>query len=221
MIKIWFGIAVLAVGSLSAYFYANLKPTLTFQHFASLSEKNISSKDYAAIVKLHSEAFIDSNRRNLLKYYQEVVHPDVAGVASTLMEKKVDEMVERSQKNKKESFREIENAFIARRGEEVVGFFDCYEDHEVSDGQILISNLCVKKSLHGQGIGTALTKHAIAHCRKPGKELILTVYKDDLSALHVYEKLGFEKIDLIADPKNPFVFFNKVMMRYRDNIDAE
>ncbi len=154
--------------------------------------------------------------RNLLKYYREVLYPDIALSNPLLLESKVREQVEQIQVQKKSSFRFIENAFVARLGNEVVGFFDCSDDHDVTDGQILISNLCIKKSMQGKGLGQDLTKEAIKYCKTAGKDLILTVYKDDLAAFHIYKKLGFQVIDLIADPPNPFLFFNKVMMRYQE-----
>jgi ribosomal-protein-alanine N-acetyltransferase len=51
---------------------------------------------------------------------------------------------------------------------------------------------CTDPGLRGAGLGQLLLAHAIAECRTAGaRRLRLTVYKDNMRAVHIYRKFGF------------------------------
>ena len=46
---------------------------------------------------------------------------------------------------------------------------------------------------HGRGLGTELTKHVLAYAASDG--VALDVSRDNPTAIHVYDSLGFERTD--------------------------
>ena len=53
----------------------------------------------------------------------------------------------------------------------------------------------VAKEYWNKGIGTELLKHTLSFARENGFEVLdLQVRSDNLTAIHVYEKLGFQKL---------------------------
>jgi ribosomal protein S18 acetylase RimI-like enzyme len=51
---------------------------------------------------------------------------------------------------------------------------------------------CTHPELRGAGLGRWLLIHALAQCRAAGaRKLRLTVYKENVRALHIYRKFGF------------------------------
>ena len=51
---------------------------------------------------------------------------------------------------------------------------------------------CTHPELHGAGLGQLLLIHALAECRAAGADrLRLTVYTENVRALHIYRKSGF------------------------------
>lgn len=65
----------------------------------------------------------------------------------------------------------------------------------VGEGQI--NNVAVKKELQGKGIGFLLVKFLLEEGYKQGLEAFtLEVRESNLSAIHVYEKVGFENVGI-------------------------
>ncbi len=85
---------------------------------------------------------------------------------------------------------------VAKSGEEIVGIasFNGNERERLRHhGELGIS---VKKAFWGQGVGSALVEAVIAFAKDTvGAEIIsLNVRSDNLRAIRLYEKYGFEKI---------------------------
>ncbi len=65
----------------------------------------------------------------------------------------------------------------------------------VGEGQI--NNVAVKKEFQGKGIGFSLIKFLLEEGYKQGLEAFtLEVRESNLSAIHVYEKAGFENVGI-------------------------
>ncbi|WP_256299680.1 GNAT family N-acetyltransferase [Haloarchaeobius salinus] len=81
---------------------------------------------------------------------------------------------------------------LARDGDRVVGHAGFAPD----DGDEPEFLVYVDPAYHGRGLGTELTRHAIAHAAAAGhRALRLNVDSDNRTAISVYRKLGFEIID--------------------------
>lgn len=65
----------------------------------------------------------------------------------------------------------------------------------VGEGQI--NNVAVKKEFQGKGIGLSLVQFLLEEGYKQGLEVFtLEVRESNLSAIHVYEKVGFENVGI-------------------------
>ena len=65
----------------------------------------------------------------------------------------------------------------------------------VGEGQI--NNVAVKKEFQGKGIGFSLVQFLLEEGYKQGLEAFtLEVRESNLSAIHVYEKVGFENVGI-------------------------
>jgi ribosomal protein S18 acetylase RimI-like enzyme len=91
--------------------------------------------------------------------------------------------------------------WVAKAGAKVIGFVQCVchsEAHAAWTGCWLFS-LIVWRRYRGLGIGEALTMRVIEHARAQGSpQLFIAVYDDNIGALEMYRKLGFEHTTLPA-----------------------
>jgi ribosomal protein S18 acetylase RimI-like enzyme len=89
--------------------------------------------------------------------------------------------------------------YVARRGEEVLGFVRLMRGPETEppySGHWLFS-LTVRSRYRGMGLGEDLTRRVIAQSRaEDASELFLCVFEDNLPAIALYRKLGFERVSL-------------------------
>lgn len=86
-----------------------------------------------------------------------------------------------------------ENSYyiVAKMNEEVIGFAGIKSVIDEAD----IMNIVTKKDSRGYGIGSILFKHLIDYAKNNGiKKLSLEVNENNLVAIHLYKKFGFEQI---------------------------
>lgn len=82
---------------------------------------------------------------------------------------------------------------VAKLNNEIVGFGGIINTLD----QMEITNIVVKKSLRNQGIGNALLRRLIVLSREHGKNMIfLEVNANNLCAIKLYEKNGFQRVGL-------------------------
>lgn len=88
--------------------------------------------------------------------------------------------------------------FVAAIGDELVGLATAIERDDHSNTSEL--GVAVLKEVYHNGLGTALVDELIywAESFSTIDELVLTVYKDNVAAVKIYEKLGF--IDCEVQP---------------------
>ncbi|MHC3439305.1 N-acetyltransferase family protein [Natrialbaceae archaeon A-gly3] len=90
-----------------------------------------------------------------------------------------------------ETLFEIGVNFIARDGNRVVGHA-AYAPADSDEPEFVVY---VDPDYHGRGIGTELTRHAIAYAAETGHDaLTLDVDAANERAIHVYHKMGFETV---------------------------
>ncbi len=71
------------------------------------------------------------------------------------------------------------------------------------------------ESHRGQGLGTRLLQSALEHAKKIGLEKVeLSVYSENLAAIALYKKIGFQQIGFINN-------YRKLENRYFDCIEME
>ena len=84
------------------------------------------------------------------------------------------------------------------------------EDYTIPNQRIYISRLIVKKEYRNQGIGGILIDYILEEIKKLGyKEATIGVDKDNISALHLYQKKGFTNV--LFDGKDEYGEFYKLM----------
>lgn len=80
---------------------------------------------------------------------------------------------------------------VAKKNNDIVGFAGIKVVLDEAD----IMNIVTKKDMRNLGIGSALFKALIDYSKNNGiNKLTLEVNENNLSAIHLYEKYGFEKI---------------------------
>lgn len=80
---------------------------------------------------------------------------------------------------------------IAKLDNTAVGFAGIKQVLDEAD----IMNIVTKKDLRGNGIGTLLFKHIIDYAIKKGiTKLTLEVNENNITAINLYKKFGFEQI---------------------------
>ena len=88
--------------------------------------------------------------------------------------------------------------FLARKEETAIGFMHLMPStNTLAMRPIwLLEDLYVDVAARGQGIATALLRHAEAFARSTGAErLTLATAHDNLAAQHIYKKLGYVRED--------------------------
>jgi ribosomal protein S18 acetylase RimI-like enzyme len=89
---------------------------------------------------------------------------------------------------------------LAARGRNVVATLDGdvvgHAGYAPRDAAVPEMLVYVDPDHHGRGLGTELTKHVLAHATADGCDgVALDVSRDNPTAIHVYESLGFEPTD--------------------------
>lgn len=205
-------LSILLAASLVAQYFLK-KNLISFQVFANLATENITEKDYLGLVHLHNRCFEEDKRKNLYLYFSEVKYREAAKDLRGLIKQQVEQFVEKHRMDKIKTFRDTENVAVMKRGEEVLGFYNCHDEDLITDGNTMIYNLCVAPKMRKQGYGGRLVQHAIQHCSKPNKGLTLTVYKDNQDAIRLYEKFDFKIIESNKLTEENFNMFNKHLMK--------
>ena len=89
----------------------------------------------------------------------------------------------------RESFARPEYLFLtAKENDQVVGYAGLYQVFDEGD----ITNIAVLPEARGKGLGTALTKELLhVGAQRKIQAFTLEVRVGNVSAIHIYEKLGF------------------------------
>ncbi len=86
------------------------------------------------------------------------------------------------------------HGYLWEENGEIIGNLTLIHVRKLDRYTYLIANVAVHPDWRGRGIGTQLTKRAIAHVREHGgRKIFLQVRKDNPSAIHIYRELGFEE----------------------------
>ncbi|MBQ3498436.1 MAG: GNAT family N-acetyltransferase [Clostridia bacterium] len=68
-------------------------------------------------------------------------------------------------------------------------------DYTIPDKRIYVSRMIVKKEYRGRGIGSEILEFLISKAKTMGySEMTIGVDKDNVNALHLYNKYGFDKV---------------------------
>ncbi|MFQ9516492.1 MAG: N-acetyltransferase family protein [Eubacterium sp.] len=144
-------------------------------------------------MKIKIRAYAQTDVADAIRIWNNVVEDGVAfPQLDTLTEETGDRFF------KEQSFTGIAYDESSR---EIVGLYILHPNNVGRCGHICNASYAVKSGLRGQHIGEQLVKH----CMKRGKELgfgILqfnAVVRTNVSALHLYEKLGFTQLGVIPD----------------------
>ena len=126
---------------------------------------------------------------------------------SILSAEQIDYMVEKFQSvraMKEQIGSEGYKYFLLFRGRERVGYIAVRPD---KDGRLFLSKLYIKKEHRGKGYAAEVFGFLKKYCRGNGFDSVwLTVNKNNISAVSVYEKRGFKKIgEGVTDIGNGFV----------------
>lgn len=99
---------------------------------------------------------------------------------------------------------------VAKLGKEIIGFAGIKIFLDEAD----IMNLVTKKSFRNKGIGCLLLKNLITISKNSNvKSINLEVKEDNLSAIHLYKKFGFQ---ILGTRKNYYKNKNAIIMK-KDN----
>jgi len=83
-------------------------------------------------------------------------------------------------------------------------------DYTIPNRRVYISRLLVKREYQNQGIGGILIDHVLEEVQKLGyKEATIGVDKDNVAALHLYQKKGF--VTVLFDGKDEYGEFYKLL----------
>lgn len=91
-------------------------------------------------------------------------------------------------------------AYDAENGE-IVGLYILHPNNVGRCGHLCNCSYAVKSDYRGQHIGEKLVRHSIEQGKRSGFRILQfnAVVKSNLSALHLYEKLGFVKLGVIPE----------------------
>lgn len=90
---------------------------------------------------------------------------------------------------------------VADTADGVQGMYILHPNNEGRCGHIANASYAVARSARGQGLGEALVAHSLAEAKRQGFRLMQfnAVVATNAVALHVYEKLGFQRLGTIPD----------------------
>lgn len=188
---------------------------LTFVSKPDLGSSHISEAEFHALVSLHNECFDPDKEKYLSDYLLSLSPPTLAEQQEVQIRQKVRKMVEEGHRSKLTHMRHVRNVTWVRDHRGIVGMYDCRVDSSITHDSVMIFDLCVAKKARGQGIGSRLVQDAIHRCRKPGRDLTLTVYMDNMAAIRMYEKFHFRIIPRVKDPEDMFSMYKKHLMLYQ------
>ncbi len=96
--------------------------------------------------------------------------------------------------------------FCAFLNDEFVGFIDI----QITNDDAIIAGIAVKPEFRNQSIGTQLTEKALEYFKKNGcKKIILEVSNNNINAVKLYEKFGFNFLRKASDKTHPASFLFK------------
>lgn len=105
--------------------------------------------------------------------------------------------------------------FYAIECETVVGWVDITPSPNPRLSHRGFLGMGILLSHRGQGLGTQLLQSAIGHAKKIGLEKVeLSVYSDNLAAINLYTKIGFQKMGYVRN-------YRKLEGKYFDCIEME
>lgn len=108
---------------------------------------------------------------------------------------------------KEEIINENSKYIVAKINDEVVGFAGIKIIIDEAD----IMNIVTKKTCRNQGIGSLLLENLISICKKLNlNSLFLEVNEENFSAIHLYQKFGFDNIGF---RKNYYKNKNGILMQ--------
>nr|AIA17632.1 Acetyltransferase (GNAT) domain protein [uncultured bacterium] len=210
--KITFTLALLALVLLTVfYFYPR---ELMFDYYADAAATPLSADEIKTLKSIHIECFADTYRKYLSTYYKERYELHQPGQLAAL-DSKMTEVMASYREYIDRKYKDIKNLYIVKLAGEVIGEFTCMTDNDFTDGNPILYDVCLDSTKRGHGYGSQMTEYAIEHCSKPGKPLVLTVYKDQSGLVKLYEKLGFEVVNFEHAPDESFKYYNKYLMRYK------
>lgn len=209
--RIQFGILVVLgfVGFLISQEFSEKERTLTFENHNPM-RADMNERDLRELFMMHKDCFADAKKENLRLYFMKYKSLD-----SVLAAQQADQVIANMKPEEEKSFGDMVNAFVMRDRGELIGFFNCREEDEVTHGSIMVFNVCVKKERRGRGYGKELMLHSFEKCIRPGKDLTLTVYRDDTKVVNFYKELGFEIVNNMEQWDHLFPYFNKYLMKYK------
>ena len=187
---------------------------LSFHHKKDFTVQHLSKKDYSILYANHQECFEKVKLRNLTKYYIEKNNLQ-SNWDKNFIKKRVEKHLNHTAKDSFEQFKYTTNGTLLKFKNKIIGHYSCAEESIITDHSIMISNVCLEKSMRGKGLGKKLISNAIEHCSKKDRDLSLLVYKDDDVAINLYKKVGFIKTEPKVETDTNFNFFNKFLMIYK------
>jgi GNAT superfamily N-acetyltransferase len=209
-------LAVTVVASLAWFFADQLGlGSLRFQTFPQLNEENISAADLGKLISLLQECFEEDRRKNLYNYYIEIQHPQSDEYFRKYLRDKVEGSIHQARLTKKSSFRLKKDVTVLKKGAEFIGLYSCADERDITHGSRMIYDVCLTAKMRGKGLGKSLMIHAMDHCQQAGKDLTLTVYKDNTPAIALYKKLNFSIVPMPSEAGDEFEYFNKYLMVYQ------
>jgi ribosomal protein S18 acetylase RimI-like enzyme len=189
--------------------------SLRYETFALLSEDKILAMDLQKVIELHQGCFEEDRRKNLYNYYLQIKYPHSDEYFRSYLKEKVEQSLQQSRLGRKSSFRQMQNVTILKKGADIIGMYNCVPETTITHGSVMIYNVCLADKMRGKGIGKNMVQHAIDRCAEPGKELALTVYKDNYATVGLYKKLKFAIATMPAEVNEDFEYFNKYLMIYQ------
>lgn len=89
-----------------------------------------------------------------------------------------------------------ENCFIVIEDEEVLGYCGYYKVLDEAE----IMNVCIRKDCRNRGLGRTMMEALLKEAEGDGvSSMILEVRVSNASAIHLYEKLGFQSLGIRKD----------------------
>lgn len=206
--------SLLVLGVLAALVFWYLRSStrvLVFESHDPLRQ-GLSEADFKELLQIHRDCFWDTKKEQLRLYFMKYDALD-----SPSATRKAQAILDKLSPDQEKDFGSLVNVYMMRDRGQIIGMFNCHEEDQVTNGSMMVFNVCVRKDKRGQGYGNELMLHALDKCARPGRDITLTVYKDDTKVVNFYKGLEFEIISDLHDWDHLFPFFNKVLMKYVGN----